>query len=90
VSARWRGRLSRAVFEDRSIDVDELLFNKYDIYSVVENQKLETRKAVDALKPNDVLTTSEDDLVQDLVANPCCGGRRDESRRPARHQATVS
>ena len=68
MSARWRGRLSRAVFEDRSIDVDELLFNKYDIYSVVENQKLETRKAVDALKPNDVLTTSEDDLVQDLVA----------------------
>jgi hypothetical protein len=48
--------------------MDELLFNKYDIYSVIENQKQEVRKSVDGLSANAVLNTSETDLIESLVA----------------------
>jgi hypothetical protein len=48
--------------------MDELLFSKVDIFSVLEQQKQEVRKSVDTLTANQVLNTSEDDLVQSLIA----------------------
>lgn len=40
-----------------------MLFNKYDLQSLLENNKRELREAILALKPDYILNTSEEDLV---------------------------
>jgi hypothetical protein len=46
---------------------DELLFNKYEIFGVVQAQTEAVKKKLQAIPPNTLLTASEHDLVQALI-----------------------
>jgi hypothetical protein len=46
---------------------DELLFNKYDIFSVVQGQTATVKKRVQSIPANTLLNASEHDLVQALL-----------------------
>ena len=45
----------------------ELLFNKYQIFGVVQGQTEAVKKRVQSIPPNTLLNASENDLVQALV-----------------------
>lgn len=45
----------------------DYLFNKYDIYSVIEHQKQHVAKAIQSIQPNYLLNASEEDLVKSLI-----------------------
>src|ERR1022692_2575811 len=47
---------------------EELLFNKQDIFSVVQGQTAAVKKGVQAIPANTLLNASEHDLTQALVA----------------------
>jgi hypothetical protein len=46
---------------------DELLFNKYDIFSIVQGHTESLKKKVQSIPANTLLNASEQDLVQALV-----------------------
>jgi hypothetical protein len=46
---------------------EEILFSKHDIFAVIEGQKREVSKRVEAIPANKLLNASEHDLVQALV-----------------------
>jgi hypothetical protein len=46
---------------------DELLFNKYDIFSVVQARTQTVKKRVQSIPANTLLNASEHDLVQALL-----------------------
>jgi hypothetical protein len=46
---------------------DELLFNKYDIFSIIQGHTESLKKKVQSIPANTVLNASEQDLVQALV-----------------------
>src|SRR5437588_1431866 len=45
----------------------ELLFNKYEIFGVVQANTEAVKKRVQSIEPNKLLNASENDLVQALV-----------------------
>ena len=46
---------------------DELLFNKYEIYNVIQSRTATVKKRVQSIPANTLLNASEQDLVQALL-----------------------